>query len=99
MSEAEPSRVRPGEALRRLHDALPAWVNFTVGRSDPGWNVIVQVPEQYDHASTGTDLGAVVDEALGHFGQWAAKSPRPPKLTAPGATERRRRGDRQKDAS
>jgi hypothetical protein len=84
---------------------LPAWVNFTVGRSDPGWNVTVQVADastgadRYSHASDGADLAEVVEEALRHFQRWAGKPARPPKLAAPGAAERRDEKRRRKDAS
>jgi hypothetical protein len=108
MSDAEPSLVRPAEALRRLHESLPAWVNFTIGRSDnaPGldWTVVIQVPDpdtgadRYSRSSRGTDLGVAVEEALDEFRRWAGVA-RPPKLTAPGATRRRHGKQRRKDAS
>ena len=77
-----------------------------VGKSrdrEPQWSVVVQGPHdpsepedaRYVHESLGTDLAAVVEEALNHFRQWevstgvpAAGTDKPPKLVAPGTADR-----------
>lgn len=109
MSDARSSPVRLAEALRLLHESLPARVNFTIGRSEGGaaldWTIVVQVPDpstggdRYSRASCGTDLGVVVEEALKHYRRWVRAAPRPPKLAAPGAAARHDDDRRQKDAS
>ena len=127
--------MRPGDAVRRLHESLPRWVNFSVGRSEsqevqcddegardprrprdvaPQWSVVVQRPDRltgkdrYVHATLGTDLATVVDEAVARYRQWEAsaeadgageRTHRPSRLAAPGSAERRAPRGRRKDAS
>ena len=110
MSEPRGSRTRPGEALRRLHEALPRRANFSVSRGDQ-WSVVVHQPhpktgeDQYLRTVIGDDLGALVEEALKLYRQWAAaadtsgQDDRPPGILAPGAAERRRAARSRKDAS
>ena len=103
--------MRPGEAVRRLDDALPQAVDFSIGHGgapELQWSVVVRQRDRgtgrddYRRVSAGTDLGAVVDEAIGLYRQWletAAKPSKPSKLSAPGAADRRDRKRPRKDAS
>jgi len=114
MSEPRGPRMRPGAALRRLHEALPRRANFSIDRGNGGdaeWAVAVRQPDpstgadQYQHTVLGDDLGALVEEALGHYRQWAgtsdtsAQAGKPPMTSAPGATQRRDGARCRKDAS
>jgi hypothetical protein len=136
MGESPPTTFAAAAgAMRRLHEALPAWVSFALyrrdathvpcdhgtGLRDPGqprpdettWSVVVQqiAPvsshELYLHASLGTDLASVTEEAIEHFFAWghtggtaptSGDATKPPKLTAPGSADLIR-GQRRKDAS
>ena len=114
MTEPWGPRMRPGEALRRLHEALPRRANFSIDRGNGGdaeWAVAVRQPDpstgadQYQHTVLGDDLGALVEEAVVHYRQWAATSDtpaqagKPPMISAPGAAERRDATRFRKDAS
>jgi hypothetical protein len=84
MAEPKSPPLRFGDAVRRLDEALPSWVNFSIGHSDaarlqvkePEWSVVLYEvdaafgKDRHLHASTGDDLAAVVREALDWFGAW-----------------------------
>jgi hypothetical protein len=128
----EPMTV--GQAVHRLHAALPREADFTVGRRewthsgldedrlrcepdrfrrDEDWCVTVQQATGdpatgYLHVVQGPDLERVVADAIACYEPWRQvrqqqqppAGTKPPKLTAPGASERRQEGDqRQREVS
>jgi hypothetical protein len=129
----EPMTV--GQAVHRLHAALPREADFTVGRRewthsgvaadrlrcepdgfrrDEEWCVTVQQAgdlkadargggDGYLHVAQAMDLESAVEAAIARYGQWrrrqAAQGKKPPKLTAPGASERRHDDGREREVS